>query len=232
MHPCANEWQSLARDGESLEVIASRSRNFIFIKTRKTGSTSLEIVLSSWCSGRDICTPILPDDELIRSRFGGAARNHLDWRGRRKFYNHMPAAEVRSKLPTLWPRALTFAVERHPYEKVVSLAWFQLAWHGLPDSQIGSQIEAVIATREYLNFPLYAAGGRLLVQQVWEYADAWRRLRDLAAALGTTVPSNLPQAKAGFRKDRRPALEILTSRQRSAVYADARFEFDLMNYKR
>lgn len=212
-------------------MIASRSHNFIFIKTRKTGSTSLEIVLSSWCTGRDICTPISPEDEVVRRQFGGAARNHLGMWGRPKFYNHMPAREVRRKLPSLWRRAETFAVERHPYEKAVSLAWFQLAQRGLPDDRIHAEIEAVIAEKLYLNHPLYADKGRLLISEVWDYPEAWLKLERLASRLGTTLPAELPRAKSRFRKDSRPAREILSREQRAAIYRDARFEFDLMSYE-
>ena len=212
-------------------MIASHSHNFVFIKTRKTGSTSLEIVLSSWCTGRDICTPISPEDELIRRQFGGAARNHLGLWGRQKFYNHMPARQVRRRLPLLWRRAATIAVERHPYEKVVSLAWFQLAQRGLDEGRIGREIDAVIAERLYLNHPLYAWKGRLLVGQIWEYAEAWTRLEELAGRLGVALPAVPPRAKSRFRKDQRPAQEILSTAQRAAIRDDARFEFELMGYR-
>ena len=130
-------------------MIASFSRNFIFLKTRKTAGTSVECVLSAWCTDEDICTTITPVDEMERHRFGGAPRNFstrpdleedmrqairdgdIDriWAVRREMkdhvvhYNHMPAAEVRRALPDLWERAFKFCVERHPYEKVVSLAY-------------------------------------------------------------------------------------------------------------
>ena len=52
-------------------MIASFAHDFIFVKTRKVGGTSLEIVLSSWCAARDICTPITPEDEAIRARLRG-----------------------------------------------------------------------------------------------------------------------------------------------------------------
>ena len=211
-------------------MIASRSHNFIFIKTRKTGSTSLEIVLSSWCTGRDICTPISAEDELVRQRYGGAARNHLGLWGRPKFYNHMPARQVRLKLPLLWRRARTFAVERHPYEKVVSLAWFQLAQRGMDGGQIREEIDGVIAEKLYLNHPLYAWKGRLLVDEVWEYSVAWAKLQEMASSLDLLLPPELPRAKSRFRQDHRPAREILSKQQRAAIRDDAQFEFDLMDY--
>ena len=212
-------------------MIASRSHNFIFIKTRKTGSTSLEIVLSSWCTGRDICTPISPEDEVLRRQYGGEARNYLGMWGQRKFYNHMAARQVRRKLPRLWRRAATFAVERHPYEKVVSLAWFQLAQRGIDDAQIHEEIDAVIAEKLYLNHPLYASKGRLLVGEIWEYAQAWTKLEELASGLGVAMPIEKPRAKSRFRKDPRPARKILSAGQRAAIHRDAQFEFNLMGYQ-
>ena len=211
-------------------MIASRSLGFIFIKTRKTAGTSLEIVLSSWCSGRDICTPITPEDEEIRARYGGKARNYRDLLGRRRFYNHMPAAEVRARLPQLWERSHRFTVERHPYERVLSRAWFiTMRTSGNPD-EVGAGIDRVIADRSYLNHPVYTIDGALAVHEVWDYAEAWDRLRALAERLAMPLPDEWPRAKARFRKDRRPAREVLTDRQRERIYEDARFEFDLMGY--
>jgi hypothetical protein len=212
-------------------MIASYIHKWIFIKTRKTGSTSLEIVLSSWCARRDICTPISNEDESIRNQFGGSARNHLGRWGGARFYNHMPATEVRRKLPLLWRRATSFAVERHPYEKVVSLAWFQLGQRGLDGSHIHKEINEVIANRLYLNHPLYASKGRVIVDQLWDYPDAWERLAELASTLGLPLPSELPRAKSKFRQDPRPAREILNEQQRAQIAHDAHVEFELMRYR-
>ncbi len=213
-------------------MIASRSHKFIFIKTRKTGGTSLEIVLSSWCSGRDICSAISPADEALRAQYGGAPLNNLGRNGRERFDNHMPASLVRRRLPLLWHRAFRFTVERHPYEKVVSLAWFNLGQGQAESTAIGEAIEQVIESRLYLNHPLYTIGGRLAVAEVWDHGEAWDRLEVLARKLGTELPAERPRAKANFRKDRRPAREILTGAQQRRIFDDARFEFELMGYER
>jgi hypothetical protein len=42
----------------------------------------------------------------------------------------------------------------------------------------------------------------------------------------------MPQAKGGHRKDKRPAHEILSKEQRDQIYAEARFEFELMSFER
>ena len=57
-------------------MILSYTNNFLFIKTRKTAGTSIEIALSLKCSKKDVITPISPNDEIIRKRlFGLLPRN-------------------------------------------------------------------------------------------------------------------------------------------------------------
>jgi len=212
-------------------MIASFSRNFIFIKPRKAAGTSLEIVLSAACSGRDVCTPISPADEPLRASHGGRARNHRDWLGRRRFYNHMPAAEVERRLPELWRSAFRFTVERHPYEKVLSLAWFRAGPNGGSGKDIAARIESEIARRDYLNHPLYTIGGRIAVDEVWEYDRLADHVRSAGERLGLAPDISLPRAKSGFRKDPRPAAEVLTQGQRRRIRDDAAFEFELMGYE-
>jgi hypothetical protein len=212
-------------------MIASFSHDFIFVKTRKVGGTSLEIVLSSWCSGRDICTPITAEDEVIRGRFGGQARNFRRPDGA-AFYNHIPAVAVRAALPGLWQRAFKFAVDRHPYEKVVSRAWWNIGRRGsAPEGEIEGEIARTIETRSYLNFPLYCADGRVIVDEVWRYEEMWDRIAVLAERLGQSVPDAAPRAKAEHRRDRRPAREVLTTEQRARIARDAAIEFELLGYE-
>lgn len=56
-------------------MIYSEEKKFIFIKSNKTGGTSVEIALSRsvFHHSRSIVTPISPEDELIRVRLGGAS---------------------------------------------------------------------------------------------------------------------------------------------------------------
>lgn len=212
-------------------MIASRTLGLIFVKPRKAAGTSIEIVLSAWCSRSDICTPVTEEDERLRARYGGRARNYRTWLGRPRFYNHMPAAEIERALPRLFGRAFKFTVERHPYEKVVSLAWFRLGMRGGDaETELGREIDAVIADREYLNFPLYTIDGQVAVDEVWEYGEIAERLETLAERFGQTLPPVLPRAKSRFRLDRTEARQVLSRQQRERIAANARFEFDLMGY--
>lgn len=48
-------------------MIISHKHKFIFVKTRKTAGTSVEIALSRHLGPDDIITPISPDDEKLRA---------------------------------------------------------------------------------------------------------------------------------------------------------------------
>lgn len=212
-------------------MIASFQHNFIFIKTVKTGGTSVEIVLSSWCSGRDICTPITPEDEVARAAFGGKPMNFESPDGDLRFYNHMPAKAIREALPDFWREAFKFTVERHPFEKVVSRAFWNIGDRGGdPNSEIADEIDRVIKKPvSYLNHRLYCIRDQLAVDEVIPYHRVWDRLAELARDLGERLPDPLPRAKARFRIDRRPASEILTKAQREQILSDAAFELSLVS---
>jgi hypothetical protein len=237
-------------------LIASFSRNFIFIKTRKTAGTSIEIALAPHCGPADIVTPIAPEDERKRIADGAVkARNYADpatmaafagamLRGDDRaaraamaslapaghFFNHMPAFLVRAKVPpAFWAGAFKFAVERHPYEKAVSWAWFQLHRARRPPADIAAVLAD--APRFIDDTPAYFIDGRLAVDRLLRYERLDAELGEVAAQLGLP-PLVLPRAKAQSRQDPRPAAEILTATQKQAIHAATARAFELMGYER
>ena len=58
-------------------MIVSHEHKFIFVKTRKTAGTSIEISLSRYCGKNDIISPITLADEPLRGTFGVSAQNYL-----------------------------------------------------------------------------------------------------------------------------------------------------------
>ena len=51
-------------------MIVSFQHEFIFVKTRKTAGTSIEMALTPFCGPDDIVTPIDPPDERSRTLAG------------------------------------------------------------------------------------------------------------------------------------------------------------------
>ncbi len=238
-------------------MIASFSKNFIYIRTRKTASTSTEIVLGSWCGPEDIVTPVGVDDELTRLDYGGSPRNfatdrELEAAYRRSlptadrkaiavlykrimqalhFHHHMSALEVRSMVePAFWDSAFKFTVERHPYEKVVSLTYWRNRQRDLAGRELSRALDEMIDGAEFRNFDLYAAEGKPIVDKVLRYEKLSEELAAVAKRMGEALPPVLPLSKGHYRKDRSPASQLLSDAQKARVREICREEFELMGY--
>lgn len=227
-------------------MIVSHRWKFIFIKTRKTGGTSLEIALSTLCGPDDVITPITPADEALRAEVGGRPPQHCEIPpGRRslgerlwcafggrapRFYNHMPAAAVRRALdPEVWSGYYKFAFERNPFDKIVSAYYWRYPQEPRPSL---AEFIASRRSRRYLNAPLYEdRGGALLVDHVGRYEDLAAEVEAIRARLGMPPLPQLPRAKGGFRTDRRRAAEVLSADDQRRVAAMYRAEIERFGYR-
>ena len=57
-------------------MIVSHKNKFIFLKTRKTAGSSIEIALSKHCGPEDIITQIAPSEEKMRLDMGYRGRQN------------------------------------------------------------------------------------------------------------------------------------------------------------
>ncbi len=102
-------------------MILNHKYNFIFIKSFKTAGTSLEIALSKFCDNKDVVTPIVKEDEKLRSELNFTPPQNYE--GMRE---HMTAAEIKNKIGSeLFNNYFKFIVIRNPYEQVISAFY----WH-------------------------------------------------------------------------------------------------------
>lgn len=210
-------------------MIVSYSNNFVFVKTRKTGGTSVELVLSTWCSGRDVCSKVSPEDEETRKAMRGLAPTRAAKGG--KVYNHMSAAEIRDMFPDSWARAFKFVVERHPFEKVVSRAYWNIGRRGDEPAQSFERVlHSVISRGVFIDRDLYLIDGKIAVDEVVLYDQLWPRIGRLGETLGKSMPAVLPRAKGQHRKDRRPATEILSEDQKARIRDMAGWEFETFGF--
>jgi hypothetical protein len=195
-------------------VIISHRHRFIFVRTRKTASTSLEIELSRHVGADDVVTSLCARDEHLRRQAGGhGPQNHLAPGTQSDqpyptppgpgpgvlFYNHMPAAQIRHIVGArVWDDYFTFCFERNPWDKVVSLYFHRHRTEPRPPlSAFVTGGEATVA----VNFPLYHDGERLLVDVVARYEDMRAALDTIFRRIGIAPPQRLPHAKTQFRKD-------------------------------
>jgi hypothetical protein len=182
-------------------VIVSHEHGFVFMKTRKTAGTSVEIALSRVCGPDDVITPVTASDEALRREVGGRGPQHfeappLD----HKAFNHMPVSMVRRMLGRRrFESYFSFAIERNPWDAVVSL----YHWHvrDEPDptpfaAYVGSEAVETFATKQQR---IYRLDGRIAVDRVLRYESLADELATVWSELDLPGSPDLPHAKAGTR---------------------------------
>ena len=217
-------------------MIVSHSHGFIFLKTRKTAGTSLEIGLSEYCGPDDIITPISPEDEETRQAAGfRGPQNHVFLRpleigGKKKkaYANHDPAGVLAATLPKdVWRGYFKFTIERNPFDKAISRYWWQMRGNPRPPP-IGAFLERC---EDYLlsSWPIYTIDDRLAVDHVMRFEDMASELERLQTRLGIG-PIRMVRAKASYRRDSRPYREVLSPPDRAIIERVCARELDHFGY--
>lgn len=210
-------------------MIASHAHRFIFLKTRKTAGTSVEIALSKVCGPDDVITRISPEDEELRVAAGGLAPQNFEAPPLpRRAFNHMSARLARDVVgPGAWREYYTFAIERNPWDAVVSLYyWKYKDLPELPDFEQYVREEWIEQLAN--NRRMYRIRGKLAVDRVLRYERLAEELDEVWARLGLPGSPDLPRAKGNAR----PAghyRELYTDASRARVadvFADAIEAFD------
>lgn len=228
-------------------MIISHRYRFIFIKTRKTAGTSIEIYLSQFAGPQDVFTPIHPPvpgheprnyrgwwnllrewplHETWEQRWGMIQQ----WIHRQKFYNHIPAALVRTRIaPDIWEHYFKFCVERNPWDKTLS-------HYAMIRARAGGQLsfDAYLANGFFCtDFDKYTdAAGNLLVDEVLRYETLNQDLARVFQRLGIPFSGDLGvRAKSEYRQDRRPYQEHYTPRQRAIIEQAFAREIAMFDYK-
>jgi hypothetical protein len=196
-------------------VIVSHQHRFIFVKTRKTAGTSIEIALSKFCGPTDIITRDTPADQAIRDALGYRSPQNehgigltdyrlADWRrlllkGRRaRFKNHMEAERVRALVgQTLWGDYYTICVERDPWDKAVSLYYWRTRDRS-PRPPLLTFLRSV-SPAALSNYHIYADTSGVIVDRVIRYEHLVDELDALRARLRLPEPIELPRAKGAHR---------------------------------
>ncbi len=201
-------------------MIVSHRHRFIFMKTRKTGGTSIEIALSRVCGPDDIITPLPEADEVIRAERGGRpAQNHTSPPLPTKLVEHVFAGKAAEVLgPEVWGSYFKFAVDRNPWDAVVSL-YFWVTRH----QEERESFETFLADRPnvqqiaHRNYRITHIRKQPAVDRILrferlsdEFADVWREL-------GLPGEPELPRAKAGVRPKEASYRSFYTDESRELV---------------
>jgi hypothetical protein len=199
-------------------MILSHRHRFIYIKTYKTASTSIEAALSAVCGPEDVITPTRPD--LMAARPDMRAQNYrlkhpfvpkrplikrLLGRPERYYhpsvgyYEHMPAWRVRAYVgEATWASYFKFSFERNPWDRQVS--WY---FYKSKLKQKGAGFAEFMAdrVRAYVeNFDLYSQDDRITLDFVGRYESLSEDFAAVLDRLGLAGQAPLPRVNRSGRE--------------------------------
>lgn len=227
-------------------MIISHKHKFIFIKTKKTAGTSMEIALSKICGDDDIITSIGPVDEKVRRAYAqrSAQNDRIPFdkldrvevldnlcKGKiPRFKNHMPCRTIKKLVSReIWDTYYKFTIERNPFDKIVSLYY----WKG-GDKEFNSIYEFLIGggLSRFESYDMYAINGIVAVDKVYKYENIPTICNDISKKLKLREPLSLPKykAKSHTRKirDYKMVLDKESIELIKIIFAR---EIKLLNYK-
>lgn len=219
-------------------MIISHKYKFIFIKTSKTAGTSIEIALSGICGKDDIITNIGPQDERLRNDFAGMRPQNYYihsseytltdyikcyFGNKKKFRAHSGAAYIKKNIaPEIWNSYFKFCFERNPWDRVVSLYYFQKTLSRNRKNSFSS-ISDFISTDKLRGlknrgYCKYTLSGDIVVNRVCLYENLEAELEYVCNyILGISMPFTLPNAKGQYRPDSQHYREILNRKDRDRI---------------
>src|SRR4029079_2208858 len=182
----------------------------IFVKTRKTAGTSIEVFLARHLGPDAVITPVFP------SVAGHRPQHHADWstplpemlrqrslrpalsdlRRRRTYFNHIPAERICERVGRrVWDSYFKFCFERDPWDKLVSGYYYRL-WE---DPEM-SFADFVLTQPLPTDFGLYSIDGEVTMDFVGRLDELTAALGSVLDRIGIDAPAELTREKSGVRR--------------------------------
>ena len=216
-------------------MLVSHQHRFIYTKTVKTGSSSVESYFEKYC---------VPPGTWTRERWRDEYETEygiIGMRGKRRtserYWHHMSAARIREQIGNhIWSHYLKFCVIRNPFDKLISAFYYFGDQNQNEPFDLRSHREQFRAwlsdrNRTPIDRNKYLIDGEIVM-------DSWIRFEflhdDMERICGTMgVPwnlSELPTFKSGVRPDEATVEALYTPETISTVERLFAFELETFGY--
>ena len=203
-------------------VLVSHKYKFIYIKNAKVAGSSVESFFGKYCidpkkdySYKDAIKEHIDEFGIIGSR-----GNNLN----NKWKNHLPSTKIKSFLgEKIFNEYLKFCVIRNPYDKMVSLYYF--------NSEKISFKEFVKKYSCY-NLNIHSINGKSVCDYFIRYEYLEEDIKTLCKKLkiDSYDLSLLPKHKSTKRKNKKHWSKYYDEETKKIVYNKHKSEFELFNY--
>jgi len=238
-------------------MIVSHRHRFIYLRTRKTAGTSIEMFLRQFCGPDDIVTRDFPIDERIALTLGLPGpqhycagplrpwtmtrrdlrwmRRHRAWPRRALVHPHSPAATIRRMVgEDIWAGYTKITSVRDPWEFVVSHYHFRrrrLSARQLRNGDPPGLTLDDAVERAGWNWATYTIDGVPVFDRAIRYEHLQRDLMAVTDALGLEPRVDLGAMKSTHRPPATAAVDVLEASQARRVAELAAGEIALFGYR-
>ena len=212
-------------------MLVSHREKFIYTKTAKTASTSVESYFEPYCLPEGEWRFEHAREETVRQE-GIIGYRGGDTRGKR-WFNHMSAADIREQLGVaIWDRYFKFAVIRDPFDKLLSGYFFSQRPTGSDAELIAGFRRWVQSGEAIIDRHTYTIDGHVCLDYFIRYEDLQNGIREVCRRLDLSVDlAHLPRLKAGFRERHIP-IQAFYDEQTCLIASDKyAFELDYFGYR-
>ncbi|MCB1495591.1 MAG: sulfotransferase family 2 domain-containing protein [Bauldia sp.] len=197
-------------------MIISHKHRFIFLKTEKTASTSLQMALANACGPDDIIIGARRDPVTNKPRgkkpslgigryvsVPAEIRRRMPWAA--GFYPHMTARQVRKVVGReVWNGYFKFAVERNPWDRQVSNYFHRQRRRAEKkdfERYLSDPIYRGLHHVRLNNWRIYTIDDEIAVDAMIRYEDLQGGYRKVQRNLGLTGDVTLPRRRSTHRGD-------------------------------
>jgi hypothetical protein len=214
-------------------MIINHRYKFIYIKTRKTAGTSLEIALTKFCDQNDVITPINEEDELIRKRYGYLGPQNYNVPKEyyskldlirlqqqsvpKQYYKHANAYFLKNNIsPRIWNNYFKFTFERNPFDKALSFYYFEMKLKNL-DLCLDHFLTTYAEIPRLSNWHMYTINDHPVCNFIGRYEQLDKDVEYIKRKLNLPENIELPNAKGGFRTNRESYQTVLSDLGRRRI---------------